>query len=114
MATLAPGGRISLEQVQAEIEHLKKRWQMDAARTSTQEYVVRILGPEQMQQIDTFDQATLNQVLQTCAHSKSLAEAGRVLFNVSRKQKRTANDTDRLRKYLAKFGLSWEAVKKLT
>jgi transcriptional regulatory protein RtcR len=30
-----------------------------------------------------------------------------MLFDVSRNEKKTANDADRLRKYLARFGLEW-------
>ncbi|MEQ1484556.1 hypothetical protein [Methyloglobulus sp.] len=35
------------------------------------------------------------------------AEAGRLLFAVSRTQRGSTNDADRLRKYLGKFGLDW-------
>jgi len=42
----------------------------------------------------------------------SLSAAGRRLFAVSRdaKAKAKPNDADRLRKYLARFGLSWNAI----
>jgi transcriptional regulatory protein RtcR len=39
-----------------------------------------------------------------------LADAGRKLFAVSRAEKATPNDTDRLRKYLARFGLDWASI----
>jgi sigma54-dependent transcription regulator len=42
--------------------------------------------------------------------SRSLSEAGRALFAVSRGRRSRANDADRLRKYLARFGLSWRAI----
>jgi transcriptional regulatory protein RtcR len=29
---------------------------------------------------------------------------------MSRRRRATANDADRLRKYLARFGLSWQAI----
>ena len=45
-----------------------------------------------------------------CRESRTAAEAGKRLFAVSRKAKKTSNDTDRLAKYLAKFGLSFKAV----
>jgi transcriptional regulatory protein RtcR len=35
------------------------------------------------------------------------AEAGRLLFAVSRSQRGSTNDADRLRKYLKEFGLEW-------
>ena len=61
-------------------------------------------------QLDVFDQMQLAQVLAVCRQHKNLAAAGRALFNVSRLQRATPNDSDRLRKYLARFGLSWADV----
>jgi transcriptional regulatory protein RtcR len=49
-------------------------------------------------------------VLRACSESTNLSEAGRVLFSVSRRRRTTANDADRLRKNLARFGLSWQAI----
>lgn len=40
-----------------------------------------------------------------------MTEAGRQLFAVSRQEKANPNDADRLRKYLARFGLNWQQVK---
>jgi transcriptional regulatory protein RtcR len=34
-----------------------------------------------------------------------------VLFDRSRARKQSVNDADRLRKYLARFGLDWQAVR---
>ena len=34
-----------------------------------------------------------------------------MLFAVSRLHKTSSNDADRLRKYLARFGLDWERVR---
>ena len=39
-----------------------------------------------------------------------LADAGRALFGASRSRRRTINDSDRLRKYLARFGLEWAGL----
>ncbi|WP_207516777.1 hypothetical protein [Enterobacter roggenkampii] len=41
----------------------------------------------------------------------SRSEAGRELFAVSRLKKANPNDADRLRKYLARFSLSWESIR---
>jgi transcriptional regulatory protein RtcR len=41
-----------------------------------------------------------------------LSEAGRILFGASLARRTSANDADRLRKYLARFGLDWGAVRK--
>ena len=46
-----------------------------------------------------------------CRAHPTLSAAGRALFAVSRMQKTSTNDADRLRKYLARFGLDWEAVR---
>jgi transcriptional regulatory protein RtcR len=39
-----------------------------------------------------------------------LSDAGRRLFAVSRNAKRQPNDADRLKKYLARFGVTWELL----
>jgi transcriptional regulatory protein RtcR len=51
-------------------------------------------------------------VIEVCLRAKSLSDAGRQLFDRSREQRAAVNDADRLRKYLAKFGLSWQALAK--
>lgn len=45
-----------------------------------------------------------------CRASRTLSAAGRRLFSVSRMTKTSGNDADRLRKYLARFGLKFEDV----
>jgi transcriptional regulatory protein RtcR len=50
-------------------------------------------------------------VINVCRESRTLSEAGRALFGSSRERKTTSNDADRLRKYLARFGLSWDMVR---
>jgi transcriptional regulatory protein RtcR len=50
----------------------------------------------------------LAEVVRVCRASRSLAEAGRVLFNQSRQQKTSVNDSHRLKQYLQKFGLSFQ------
>ena len=42
---------------------------------------------------------------------RTLAEAGRRLFGVSRTRRSVVNDSDRLKKYLRRFGLDWSAVR---
>jgi transcriptional regulatory protein RtcR len=39
-----------------------------------------------------------------------LSEAGRALFAASRTRRASSNDADRLRKYLARFDLSWQQL----
>ena len=42
--------------------------------------------------------------------SASVAAAGRALYQASRRKRSTPNDSDRLRKYLRRFGLEWADV----
>ena len=52
----------------------------------------------------------LENVITVCRQHKTLAAAGRALYHISREQRATANDSDRLRKYLHKFGLTWADI----
>jgi transcriptional regulatory protein RtcR len=56
--------------------------------------------------MDAFDRVQVAHVLEVCRQSKSLSEAGRLLFNASRGRKSSTNDADRLRKYLHRFGIT--------
>lgn len=62
-------------------------------------------------ELDRFERVQLEDVLAVCAESESLSQAGRTLFAVSREKKSSSNDADRLRKYLSRYGLSWEQVR---
>jgi transcriptional regulatory protein RtcR len=105
MATLAEAGRITEAQVVDEIERLGDSW----GSSRSADAVAGILG-EQVEQLDLFDRCQLNAVIAVCRQAASLSDAGRQLFAVSRRDKKTANDADRLRKYLSRFGLDWTAV----
>ena len=60
--------------------------------------------------IDRFDQLQLAAVAAECRRHKTLAAAGRTLYQASRRQRASPNDSDRLRKYLQRFGLEWADV----
>jgi transcriptional regulatory protein RtcR len=105
MATLGDGGRITEELVEAEIARLRDDWvepMSDALRG--------LLPESEVQRLDAFDRVQLESVIDICRRSKSLADAGRHLFGASRERRRTTNDSDRLRKYLARFALDWARV----
>lgn len=72
----------------------------------------QILSAKQIAQIDEFDRIQLEGVIEICRKSKSMADAGRRLFSVSREQRQSTNDSDRVKKYLAKFSLNWDDVKR--
>ena len=109
MATLAPGGRITLDIVEEEIARLHRAW--SGGGEGVESLVARLLGPERAAELDRFDRVQLEDVLRVCSACQTLSEAGRLLFSVSRAAKRTSNDADRLRKYLARFGLEWQPVR---
>jgi transcriptional regulatory protein RtcR len=60
--------------------------------------------------LDRFDRIQLEEVVRVCRDARSLSEAGRVLFAASRTPRATTNDADRLRKYLARYGLTLQAI----
>ncbi|RPH49068.1 MAG: AAA family ATPase [Planctomycetota bacterium] len=101
MATVAAGGRITEPLVDEEIERLRARWKEPGGSA----------GAARMEELDLFDRAQLSAVLEVCARSQSLSEAGRELFRVSRAKKKAVNDADRLRKYLSRFGIEWSDLK---
>jgi transcriptional regulatory protein RtcR len=108
MATFASGGRVTVDIVNSEIARLRLSWRRP---TDTETDVSgHILDADELLKIDHFDRVQLAEVLKVCRASRSLSEAGRKLFNVSRTRKGTANDADRLRKYLARFSLDWAKV----
>jgi transcriptional regulatory protein RtcR len=112
MATLARGGRITTELVGEEMSRLHGEWHpRDAAASPSADLLLRCLGEEKLSLVDPFERVQLEHVLQVMCRARSLSEAGRLLFTASRQQKRTANDADRLRKYLAKYGLDWKSVR---
>ena len=109
MATLSPGGRIDAEGVALETARLSRLWSGEQ-RSGGQPALAALLGEERLADIDPFDRVQLDYVVSVCRRSVSLSEAGRTLFAASRRQRASTNDADRLRKYLAKFGLDWATV----
>ena len=119
LATLADSGRIGLPLVEAEIARLRWLWQpasdarsglASATGTVGRDELAALLGAEAVESMDLFDQLQLAAVLQVCRQSRTLSDAGRLLFQASRTQRTVVNDADRLRKYLVRFGLDWDRV----
>ena len=110
MATLARGGRITPEIVDEEIARLRGEWHPQGSSPSA-ELLVRCLGEERLAILDPFDRVQLEHVIEVMRRSRSLSDAGRLLFSASRQQTTSANDADRLRKYLARYGLDWKSVR---
>ena len=108
MCTLAPRGRITRVMVDAEIDYLRENWRNSDANDDLR--VVEEVLPEQAHDIYPFDLVQLAHVIRVSRNSTSLSSAGRKLFAVSREKRTTRNDADRLKKYLARFGLDWTTI----
>lgn len=113
MATLADGGRINIEIVQEEIDRLNKLWKRNDD-TKEAELLERLLNPDQLKNLDRIERIQLIEVIKICRESRNLSEAGRILYNASRTLKLSTNDADRLKKFLARYALSWDDIKKLS
>jgi transcriptional regulatory protein RtcR len=110
MATLSPAGRITVEVVDEEIGRLETAWR-GTERDDEYSLIENSLGQNRTAELDRFDRVQLADVIRICRQSRTLSEAGRHLFDVSRTRKSSSNDADRLRKYLVRFGLAWEELK---
>ncbi len=107
MATLAPRGRIRVEEVEEEISRLRKNWHRPGTETTD---TLDFPDAKLFVELDPFDRVQLAYVAGVCRRSKTLSDAGREIFAVSRTKRAVTNDADRLKKYLAKFGLSFDTV----
>lgn len=113
MATLSEGGRISEIIVSDEISRLLEFWSDGKPiDPDPKQHVTDLLGEQAVNEIDLFDQYSLLGIAEVCKNSNSMAEAGRKLFNVSRLQKKSTNDSHRLKQVLAKFGFGFEDFRK--
>ena len=104
MATFAVGGRITVDVVDDEIARTRPS---GARVVAASDVLTAALGAERAAHLDRFDAVQLADVLAVCQGARSLSEAGRALFAQSRASKTSANDADRLRKYLARFDLAF-------
>ncbi|HLO42648.1 MAG TPA: RNA repair transcriptional activator RtcR [Phycisphaerales bacterium] len=111
------GGRITGEIVSREIARLETLWNPRPQRAPAHEdrrgdesVLAHVMNPREIEELDRFDRVQLAEVIRVCMVSRSLSEAGRELFAASREKRTSVNDADRLRKYLARFGLTWAHV----
>ena len=117
LATLAPRGRINEALVEEEIGRLRERWRKLEPSSgalpqaqSDDALLASLLDAEALAGIDLFDRVQLAAVIRICRSSRTMAEAGRQLFAASRAKRSITNDSDRVKKCLARFGLDWKAV----
>ncbi|MBB3061091.1 hypothetical protein [Microbulbifer rhizosphaerae] len=95
--------------VNEEISRLKRKWQTDTdIEYSPKPEIERVLGAGSGEEMDYYDQLKLAALIEICKNSNSMAEAGRRLFNVSRKAKKSNNDSHRVKQLLGKYGIKFE------
>ncbi|MBB3524294.1 sigma54-dependent transcription regulator [Rhizobium sp. BK456] len=112
MATLAPHGRITIDVVDDEVRRLNAFWRGSSDDGKMDLIIEDVLGAEAATRLDHFDAAQLAAVLHTCRQHATASAAGRALFAITRLEKKSSNDADRLSKYLARFSLRFEDIRK--
>ena len=115
MATLSDGGRITEEVVKDEIARATQGAQGASAVGASASGIsgrdlAALLGKGYAARFDKFDLVQFAHVAKVCRESASAADAAKRLFAVSRKAKKSNNDSDRLAKYLARFGLKFHSL----
>ena len=135
LTTLAESKVIRVEDVQAEIERLSSLWGLPdhfnsmannslssfnsdsnlaldrhLIETTSQNTLDKYLDKDILMKVDTFDAVQLAYVIEVCIQHKNQAAAGRYLYANSRDKLKSPNDSDRLRKYLMKFGLKFDEL----
>lgn len=111
MGTLSPGGRITQEVLQGELERLRAAWSSPPGSQDHDSALASVLSEQSVEKLDLFDRVQLAFVIGVCKESATISDAGRKLFGVTREKRKVQNDSDRLRKYLARFGLDWHRCK---
>jgi len=110
MATLSPGGRITREILDGELDRLRIGWSAPDSQ-ETEDILGALLDSTALEKLDLFDRAQLAFVIRICRECATLSEAGRKLFEATREKRKVQNDADRLRKYLARFNLDWQTCR---
>lgn len=139
LTTLAESKVIRVDDVQAEIDRLAHLWVLPNSSNSlaysnrsiknslsnknsettfssqiteqaSHALLSAYLDEQILADIDPFDAVQLAYVIEICKTHKNQASAGRYLYANSRDKLKSPNDSDRLRKYLMKFGLRFDEL----
>ena len=110
MATLAEAGGITEAIVGDETARLQRLWRHHNQPQAGGLDLADVIGEAAVARLDLFDALQLGSVIAVCRQSKSLSDAGRKLYGVSRDAKSKPNDADRLKKFLARFDLIWDQL----
>jgi len=111
MGTLADGGRITESVVKIEIQRLKHDWSAGSDQSNPKKTTEKFLDKEIHSSLDLFEHIQLAGIAKVCQNANSMAEAGRILFDLSRQQKKSINDSHRLKQFIEKYGLTFDQLK---
>jgi transcriptional regulatory protein RtcR len=112
LAAFATTGRITTEMVEDEIGRLREDWYDPGGKSDTG-LLELLLSREKIDSLDLFAKIQLEGVIKVCLKCRNISEAGRILYSQSRARKASGNDSDRLRKYLQRFGVEWRQIMSL-
>ena len=112
MATLSDGGRITTDLVEEEIARTQDVVPSCARpKTNTPPTdLAALLGSGYETRYDAIDLVQLTYVVAICRESETMSAAAKKLYAVSRLAKKSSNDSDRLSKYLTRFGLKFKQI----
>ena len=121
MGTLAKSGEIQVADVEREIKrvqaagktslHQEKAEPDSPESVPEDEYLKLLLGSGYSGRYDAIELSTLKYVLDVCKFCSSAAEAGRKIYNVTRGNRATPNDSDRIAKYLKTYSLKFSDLR---
>ncbi len=110
MATLSDGGRITEDVVTDEILRLKHDWAATSQEWDPKSITAKFIDEETHARLDLFEHIQLAGIATVCKQTSSMAEAGRMLFDQSREQKTSVNDSHRLKQLLGKYDLEFKQL----
>lgn len=121
MGTLAKSGEIQVADVDREIKRVQAAGKTSMLQEKTEpdspesmpedEYLKLLLGSGYSGRYDAIELSTLKYVLDVCKTCSSAAEAGRRIYNVTRGNRATPNDSDRIAKYLKTYNLKFSDLR---
>lgn len=83
-----------------------------AAESGSSSMMETLLSRETVEQLEPLEKVQLTEALRICAASRTMADAGRRLFATggAARETKTINYSDRMRKYLSRYGIGWEQI----
>lgn len=111
MCTLSESGIINTQVVDQEIDRLLFNWESTSIpKLCLAQRCLTAHTEIDWNELDLFEQIQLREVVEVVRRSPSLKLAGAKLFNKTRERNSKFNDSDRIRKYLLKYGLNHQLI----